>query len=238
MLEIDKVYWEDCLEGMKRIDDNSVNVIIADPPYETSNTVFTENLSDLKKNNTTKFLKSAKWKFDLEWFNEIPRILKPGGAWYVFMNDEGFSHLLDLATEIGLKPMRRLIWCKTNSMPSIPRKNYRSSTETLLYGIKGSKVGYFGASNQQEIKSYFEHPIVGGKERTKHPTQKPLKLIELYIKISCPPDGVALDPFMGSGTTAIACLETNRHYIGFENNDNYFNIANKRIEEWKQTHVS
>jgi len=228
------LYLGDCLEVMRSIPDKSVDAVITDPPYETSFTVFTKNISELKGNSATKRLNEKDWFYDHKWLRDCSRALKDYGAWYVFMNTEGFSSLCALSIELGLKPMRRLVWLKTNSMPSIPRKNYRNSTELIMYGVKGNKVGCFNAKNQQEIKSYFEYPIVGGAVRTEHPTQKPVDLVKTFIKISTNEGDTILDPFMGSGTTGVACVQTGRNFIGIEIDEGYFKIAEKRINEAKQ----
>ena len=74
-------------------------------------------------------------------------------------------------------------------------------------------------------------PIVGGKKRTEHPTQKPLEIIRTWVENSCPEGGIVLDPFMGSGTTGVACVQTGRNFIGIEIEPKYFEIAEKRIAE-------
>jgi site-specific DNA-methyltransferase (adenine-specific) len=229
-----ELYNGDCLEVMRGMPSGSVDAVVTDPPYEQSHSPLAESKARLKGNHTPDKLIEHGWVYDHAWLQEVARILKAGGGWYAFMNDEGWSSLKLQAKELGLFPHGRLVWVKTNSMPSLPRKKYRSSTELIMYGNKGGHVRYFGATNQQDIVSHFSYPIVGGKQRTAHPTQKPLGMFTTFVLHSCPPDGTVLDPFMGSGTTGVACINTGRNFVGIELDKGYFEIAQKRIEAAQQ----
>lgn len=204
------LYHGDCLEVMRALPDASVDAVVTDPPYELTFTSVSATTPAFDK------LRVSNWTFSHAWVTEMARLLKHGGAWYVFMNDEGWSSLRATAIQCGLRPCTRLVWIKTNPMPALPAKNYRNSTELAMYGTKGKKTAYFAKRTQQELLAHFYHPIVGGHERTPHPTQKPLTPLQFWVETSCPPDGVVLDPFMGSGTTGVACVNTGRAFIGIE----------------------
>lgn len=221
----------DCLEVMQGMADSSVDLVITDPPYQTTITPLSRRNAVIKGNGSTSRLDDHAWGNCHDWLADVARILRDGGSWYVFMNNEGWSSLLSEAQEHGLKMCRRLVWIKTNSMPAIPKKNYRSSTELAMYGTKGKHTAYFAERTQQELLAHFLHPIVGGHERTKHPTQKPLQVLQKWVLTSCPLDGVVFDPFMGSGTTGVACVNTGRNFIGIEKDATYLAIAQKRIQE-------
>jgi len=221
-----QLYHGDCLDILPTLEDGSVDVVITDPPYYTddnwSNHQTLSGADDARMNH--------KWKDDFSWLQEIPRVLKVGGQWFSFSNNDGLSFLILAAKEVGLKPLRRLTWVKTNPRPSIPRRIFRNDTESCMWGTTGGAPTYFGATDQRDALSVDHLPICGGKERTSHPTQKPLKLMMRYVRIGCPTGGVILDPFMGSGTTGVACVQTGRSFIGIELNKEYFDLAKQRIE--------
>ena len=121
-----------------------------------------------------------------------------------------------------------LIWNKTNAMPLFNNK-YLTDKEYCLYFRKG---GYCQPNNYEDAKTVFYSPInIKDKTKWKHPTIKPEELIRKLIRNSSKENDIVLDCFMGSGTTGVACVNTNRKFIGIELDNNYFNIASKRIEE-------
>ena len=124
-----------------------------------------------------------------------------------------------------------LIWNKTNAMPLFNNK-YLTDKEYCLYFRKG---GYCNPSNYEDAKTVYYQPInAKDKKLYDHPTIKPLNIIETIIKNSSNENDIVLDPFIGSGTTAVAAKELNRQYIGFEVDENYFKIAKDRLNGIKQ----
>ena len=219
------LYHGDCLEVMKGIPDGSVDAVITDPPYGMTFTSITKSTPAFDA------LKKHDWHAEFLWVQEVARILKEGGAYYVFTNDDDISYLKDAIYKNGLRVYNRLHWIKTNPLPSYQKKSYRGGVELAYYGCKGTSTLYFAERTQQELHCYWMLPIVGGKERTEHPTQKPVELISEWVENSCPPGGTVLDPFMGSGTTGVACAKTGRNFIGIEIDEKYFRIAKRRIED-------
>ena len=240
MLEINKIYNEDCLEGMKRIDDKSVDMICCDLPYNKT---------------------ACKWDkfipFDKLW-KQYNRIIKDNGA-IVLFGIEPFSSYLRMS---NIKYYRYdVIWKKQQATnPLIAKKQIMRIHENIsifykklpiynpqmTYGHrqyssftdKNSKIGeiygdYF--STHRDCKDGSRYPISVlefNTERTKlHPTQKPVSLVEYLIKTYSNEGDLVLDNCMGSGTTAVACINTNRNFVGFETDEKYCNIANKRIED-------
>lgn len=133
---------------------------------------------------------------------------------------------MKLAAESNkFKQLRLCRWDKTNPVPVNSKLNYLSnSTEYFMTAVKGGKPTF----HSEYDKGIYTYPICSGSERTIHPTQKPLNLIsDLVVKHSNSGD-LVLDCFMGSGTTAVACIENDRHYIGYENNNEYYRIAISR----------
>jgi DNA modification methylase len=212
MIEIDQIYNEDCLEGMKRIDDGSVDCIITDIPYNEV------NRSDNGLRNLDK--KGADiGQFDA---NDLTRTLcaKTKGSVYMFCGINQVSDIRVTMTDFGLST-RLLIWEKTNPSPMNGDKIWLSGIECCVYGKKSGAV-----FNEFCKNVVFRYP---SGDSNVHPTQKPLDLMRRFVLASTKVGGVVLDPFIGSGTTAVACIKERRHFLGFELNKEYFDIAQRRI---------
>jgi DNA (cytosine-5)-methyltransferase 1/site-specific DNA-methyltransferase (adenine-specific) len=125
-----------------------------------------------------------------------------------------------------------IIWKKTNPMPRNIDRRYVQDTEFAVWAVKKNSKWIFNKPDSKPyLRSCYETPTVSGKERTSHPTQKSLKLMEEIIKIHTNKNDVILDPFMGSGSTGVAALKNDRKFIGIELEKEYFDITIKRIEE-------
>ena len=235
MSKID-LYNGDCLEVMKGIPDNSVDLILTDPPYNISrDSCFLRGKNPAKKGDV--FL--IKHDFG-EWdrkpldlkilFNEFNRVLKRGGTLLIFYDIWKLQDLKTAAENFKFKQPRVCCWVKNNPVPLNSDKNYLSNaSEYFVTFVKSGK----GVFNSKYDNGLYKYPICHGKERTEHPTQKPLILIsELILKHSNKND-VILDMFMGSGTTGVACKNLNRDFIGVELDEKYFNIAKERIDDTK-----
>lgn len=121
-------------------------------------------------------------------------------------------------------------WEKTNPMPRNRDRRYICDFEVAVVGVKKGSAWTFNRKNETYDRAKLVYPIVSGKEKTKHPTQKPIALFNELILRHSNENEVILDPFMGSGTTAIACMNTKRNFIGFETDEEYFNKSLQRIE--------
>ena len=227
MIELNTIYNEDCLIGMKRIPDGSVDLVLADPPYNIS---VENNLKSMGRNG----IDFGEWdkQFNLTgWIKSASRLLKKGGTIIIF-ND--WKNLGDISKEleknnIVVKDMIR--WEKTNPMPRNRDRRYICDFEVAVVGVKKGGAWTFNRKNATYDRAKLVYPIVSGKEKTKHPTQKPIALFNELILRHSNENEVILDPFMGSGTTAISAINTNRNYIGFELEEEYFAIANERLKE-------
>ena len=220
-----RLFNNDCMEVLSALEIESVDAVITDPPY----TVYLT--SQTKKTPAYKKLHNHKWHNTMSWIKPVYRLTKNGGVLYSFTNDNDISYLRLMIEGAGYRVYQRLHWIKTNPLPSYTKHNYRGGVELAFYCVKGDKPNYFAKRTQQELLGYWMLPIVGGNERTEHPTQKPLEIIKTWVENSCPPDGLVLDPFMGSGTTGVACVQTGRNFIGIEIEPNYYEIAKKRIAQ-------
>lgn len=223
-----KLFNGDCLEVMKKLPDKSIDCIITDPPYKMNHsTGGCTNIGmknkwqgNIKAGNTVMDF-SLDIKFS-EWLPEIYRVLKNSSHCYIFCNDKNVQELLNEATKCGFKESNILVWIKNNATPN---RYYMKNLEFVLFLYKGNAKPI----NDMGSKCAVEFKNINGKEKL-HPTQKPIDLLELYINNSSLENDIILDPFMGSGSTGVACLNTNRKFIGIELDKNYFDIAKRRIE--------
>ena len=247
-IELNKIYNEDCLEGMKRIPDGSVDMILADLPYGTTackwDTIIPfdllwEQYERIIKDNGVIAL-TASQPFTSALVMSNPRLFKYEWIW-VKNNSTGFQ----LAKVMPLKKHESiLVFSKGNTYPRSKNiASYNPQGLRILDKInkRSSKGGYLtesGIKKNEYIQKYTNYPtsvLEFDKEtKTTHPTQKPVDLFEYLIKTYTNEGETVLDNVMGSGTTAIACLNTNRNFIGFELDKGYFDIANERIEEHEQ----
>jgi DNA modification methylase len=216
MLEINKIYNMDCLEGLKSIPDKTIDLTCTDIPYGVVN----------RKSNGLRNL--DKGSADILTFElsillaEICRVTN--GSIYIFCGTEQVSEIRHFLVKEGLST-RLIIWEKTNPSPVNGQYIWLSGVECCVYG-KFKNATYNGHCENTVLR------FPSGRNKL-HPTQKPLNLIEKLITQSSNPDDTVLDPFMGSGTTAVACINTNRNYIGFEINPDYYKTAEERIRKVK-----
>jgi len=243
---INKIYNEDCLGGIEKIDDKSVDLILTDPPYCLGKDY--GNDSDMK--NPKEYLE---WTY--KWIDLISPKLKESGSMYIFLSwqysPEIFSYIKNKMIMVN-----EIIWDrKVPSMGGSTRKftsvhdniglfaknkNYyfnvdevripydektkKARSRSIFVGAKWLEVGYNPKDVWSHSRLHRQDP-----ERENHPTQKPLAIIDRMIKSSCPKNGIVFDPFMGSGTTAVSCIRNNRKYTGFEVNKDYYKVIQKRI---------
>ena len=218
------LYNCDCYDFIKTIPDNSVDLVIIDPPYEISNSG--AGMYRKGKQYTTE-LESLKSGFDYNILNEICRVMKALNI-YIWCSSKQIMPLLDFFVKTKKCNWNILSWHKTNPIPNCGNK-YISDTEyCLFFREKGVKV--YGSSSTKH--TYYLQPMnVKDKKLYSHPTIKPLNIIENLIINSSLRGGVVLDCFMGSGTTGVACKKLGRSFIGCEINEEYFKIAERRIND-------
>ena len=210
-----------------------VNHIITDPPY---------NISHENNFNTLKCPRQGvdfgEWdkNFDLfSWIPKYEKILDNNGSIIIFCSYRYISFIIKTMEESDLEVKDILVWRKTNPMPRNITRRYVQDMEFAIWGVKkGSKWVFNKDKNKPYMRSLFETSTVSGNERTKHPTQKSLQLMEDIIKIHTNENDIIIDPFMGSGTTGLACLNLNRNFIGIELDKEYFNLAIERLNNFKR----
>ena len=208
-----------------------VDHIITDPPYNISQE---NNFSTLK--SPRKGVDFGEWdkNFDLyTWISDYADILNKDGSMIIFCSYRFISHIIDKLESSGMIVKDTLIWKKSNPMPRNIDRRYVQDTEFAIWAVKKNAKWVFNKPCETSyLRSCYETSTVSGKEKTSHPTQKSLKLMEQIIKIHTNENDIVLDPFMGSGTTGVAALKNNRKFIGIELEDEYFNISCDRMEEY------
>lgn len=220
---------DDCYNALKNIDNNSINLILTDPPYNISReSNFTKNSTNTKFNKISiDFGDWDKEELDLDsLFSEFKRVLKPGGTVVIFYDVWKSERLKQVAENYGFRQPRICQWVKNNPTPINSKINYLSNAiEFFFTFVKGKNPTF----NSKYDKGIYNHPLCHGKERTSHPTQKPLELFkEIIIKHSNPGD-LVLDTFAGVLTTAQACDDVGRDWICIERDEIYCEIGRKRI---------
>ena len=220
MIELDTIYNEDCLTGMQRIPDGSVDLVLTDIPYNEVNRE-SNGLRNLDKES------ADIGDFDLTELTEtICR--KTKGSVYMFCGINQVSDIRTTMSKCGLST-RLIVWEKTNPSPMNGDKIWLSGIECCVYGKKSGATFNLHCKNSVLRFPCGKHDI--------HPTQKPVELFRYLLTASSNEGDTILDPFMGSATTAIACIKENRHFVGFELNADYFDKALNRIklEQQQQT---
>ena len=225
---------QSCIDYLKTIDSNSIDLILIDPPYLISRKTNFQNVKDKTTNMSKKYnisMEFGEWDntFSLiqETLKECYRVLKKSGTIICFYDLYKIETLKNILEENKFKQIRFIEWIKTNPVPINSKINYlTNSREIALTAVKGSKP-IFHSSYDNGI---YQFPICQDKNRF-HPTQKPLGLIEELIKKHSNENDIVLDCFFGSGTTAVACIHTNRQFKGCEIDSIYFEKAKKRIEK-------
>ncbi len=234
-LTLNKIYNESCLDGLKKIQDNSVDMIFTDPPYFQYRA---KNVNRLKnhKDVVTEFefdgfsTEIEYLAFIEEVLKECYRVSKPGAAGYIWCGDDFVSYINRITERVEFQFRKVIHWHKTNPFPAIyTRKMFANSMEMLVHFSKGTPKTW-NHKHVNDMHNFIEAPICMGKERTAHKTQKPLKVCIPFIEISSNEGDLILDPFMGSGSTAVAAKMLGRNFIGFEINKDYCNIAQERLK--------
>ena len=234
---INQIQQRDAIEGLKSLPDNSIDLVVTDPPYNIASRT-RATLQDGKIVST--MVAWGAWDtfvpFDYDilirqLISEAYRVLKPNGSFYMFTAREQNGHYVRLAVERGFTYRNQLVMIKKNPLPSFAKSNWRSGFEICMYLTKG-KPAAFNFLSQQECVNTFAY--ANSRKQTKHPTEKPLAFIKRLVDVSSRPGDVVLDPFMGSGTTAVAARELGRKFVGFDTSEEYVAMARNRLSSVKQ----
>ena len=224
-----KLYNADCLEVFKTIPDNSVDLLLTDPPYNVSrpDDIFTSMMWACRQGMTF-----GDWdkNFDvIGWIEPASKTLKENANVVIFNSWENLSVIKEECERNHISVKRCLVLNKANPAPFNRDRMFVNDVEFALWGVYNSKdkptKWVFNRENPVE-KCVINTTVQSSKL---HPTMKDLKVIGKLVRLLSLPGGVVLDPFLGSGTTGVACQHLGREFIGIEIDEKYYNIAKERI---------
>ena len=223
---------ESCFDLLPRIEKNSVDLVLIDPPYEVSRDTNFQS-GEATGRDTDRFRVSmdfGKWDQGFTGLDKVVKecyqILKPGGTMICFYDIWKITTLKGYFDDAGFKQIRFIEWLKTNPVPINSKVNYLTNArEIAVVGVKGGKPTF----HSEYDNGIYEYPICHDKGRF-HPTQKPLALFEDLVRKHSNEGELVLDCFSGAATTAVACINLNRNFIGCELDKEYYDKSIKRIE--------
>lgn len=242
----DRIFQEDALQGLARIPDASIDLLLTDPPY---------GLGKEYGNDSDKLDAAAYLRWTEQWIDLALPKLKANGSLYIFLTWR-YSPEIFVLLKQRMTMINEIVWDRRVPSMGGSTRHYSSVHDTIgffamqkgyYFDLDAIRIPYDAATKKARSRSIFigakwlelgynpkdvwsvsrlhrEHP-----ERADHPTQKPLEIVERMVRASCPPGGVVLDPFMGSGTTAVAARRCGRHFTGFELNPEYCAIIEQRL---------
>lgn len=254
-MKTNSIYQGDCIKVLKeQVDGESISLIFADPPYNLSG-----NGLSWKGNKTGGdwYMVNEEWdkmsapeyiQFTRKWIGACVRVLKDNGSIYISCTFHNLAEVIITLKQLGLEIKNVITWQKTNAMPNMTKRMFTHSTEFIVWAVKG-KNWVFNYEDLKKInpdrqidgtlkqmRDVWQLPLVQGKERLHgkdgralHPTQKPEELLRRIIIASSNKGDIVLDPFLGSGTTAVVAKRLGRKWVGIDSSEKYVILAKKRI---------
>jgi modification methylase len=248
-LTLERIIVGDCIEELRRLPAGSVDLVFADPPYnlQLANELYRPDNSrvDAVDDDWDKFGSFAAYDaFTRDWLSACRRVLKPTGSLWVIGSYHNIFRVGTVLQDLGFWVLNDVVWRKTNPMPNFRGRRFTNAHETLIWASMGPKARYtfnydaMKALNEDlQMRSDWLFPICSGAERLReeggrktHPTQKPEALLHRIILASSHEGDVVLDPFLGSGTTAVAAKRLRRNFIGIERDQTYADAAQARLD--------
>jgi site-specific DNA-methyltransferase (adenine-specific) len=240
------LYQADCRDVLEDISSlnphGCIDMIFADPPYFLSNggiTCYAGKMTSVNKGKWDKSLGlDADHEFNLEWLSKCQKVLKPNGTLWVSGTHHVIFSVGFAMLELGMNILNVITWEKPNPPPNLSCRYFTHSTETIIWASKNNKSKHifnYDAMKQmnygKQMKSLWTiaPPTSSEKVFGKHPTQKPLQLLERILLASTNENDVVLDPFSGSSTTGVAALNLKRRFIGCELEEEYIMLSKNRL---------
>jgi site-specific DNA-methyltransferase (adenine-specific) len=239
------LYQNNCLEVLDaifaRYPEGRFDMIFADPPYFLSNGGITCHAGKMVSVHKGDWDQSRGWEwnheFNTEWLRRCQRVLKPNGTLWVTGTHHVIFSVGFALQQLGFKILNDIAWEKPNPPPNLSCRYFTHSTETILWAAKNEKSKH--VFNYQDMRKVtgkqmktvwtMTSPKNGEKAFGKHPTQKPVALVERCILASTKEGDLVLDPFLGGGTTAVAAVATHRKCVGIELDEAHISLAKKRV---------
>ena len=257
MMKNYRLYHDDCLKILEEIPENTFDMIFADPPYMLSNGGITCQNGKVVSVNKGKWDKSQGVEQDFEfhkrWLSACKRVLKKNGTLWVSGTYHSIYSCGFAMQLLGYHILNDISWFKPNASPNMCCRYFTASHETLIWARKDKKTKHtfnyelmkngdfssdFIKKPNMQMRSVWAIGTPKKSEKTfgKHPTQKPLDLLERIILASTNEGDLILDPFMGSATTGVAALKHNRKFVGIEKEKEFVELAEKRLSAVKGGH--
>jgi site-specific DNA-methyltransferase (adenine-specific) len=257
---LDAVYEMDCIQGMKSLPDNSVDIAIADPPYNASkggewkwdNSVklegFGGNWSKVMQDWDSMGL-SDYMNFTSAWLRELKRVVKPTGSLWIHGTYHNIGIINFLLQALEVEIINEVVWFKRNSFPNLAGRRLTASHESILWAHTGKKRDYFFdyetskrmdcpedsfKTAGKQMRTVWDIPNNKAREELKygkHPTQKPLRLLKRMLELSAKPGWVCLVPFAGAGSECVAAKRAGLRFLAFETDSEYVEICRNRLRE-------
>lgn len=239
---VNQVIQGDCREVLKQLPDGCVDMVLTDPPWMVSSEVRIHRaMNPVKYKYVGKDIildfgkwdhfenEEEYWKFTKEWFSEAVRVLKNKGHLITFFDQNKVSYLIDYAKSLGMLMRQHLYWKKTNPVPRARKVDFMISLEHACWFTKGTKSGatfnyWLGQQSNCVEASIPNNPRY-------HPTEKPVKVLSVWVNYLTNEGDIVLDPMCGSGSTLVASKMLRRGYLGIEIDPKYVEVARKRLEE-------
>ena len=254
-MKFNTIYTGDCIKVLnKKIEEKSIELIFADPPYNLSG-------NGLKwegnKTGGNWYMINEEWdkmtaseyiQFTQKWIGACHRVLKDNGSIYISCTYHNLAELMIALKQLDFKINNVIVWRKTNAMPNMTKRVFTHSTEFIVWAVKGKgwifnykELKKLNPEKQKDgtlkqMRDFWSLPLVQGKERLRgengralHPTQKPEQMLKRIIVASSNKGDLVLDPFLGSGTTAVVAQQLKRKWIGIEIDKKYLKAAKMRI---------
>lgn len=237
--------YDDTFNALNSFENSTFDMIFADPPYFLSDDGITCNGGKMVSVNKGEWDRTLsikeKHKFNKKWIKECYRVLKDNGTIWISGTLHNIYSIGMALEEEGFKIINNITWQKTNPPPNLSCKTFTHSTETILWARKDlKKVKYTfnynimkELNNNKQMKDVWTTSLTKPSEKKcgKHPTQKPLEILDKIILASTKENDLILDPFCGSSTTGISAVRLNRRYIGIDNEKEYIELSKRRYKE-------
>lgn len=244
------LYCGDSIKVLKRLEEKSVNMIFSDPPYFLSNDGITCSNGKMVSVNKGEWDRSKGFdedvKFHKKWLKECDRVLKDDGSIWISGTYHCIHQITYILLSMGYYIINEVTWFKPNAAPNLGCRCLTASHETLIWAKKSKKARHIfnydiakELNGGKQMRSVWEISTTPKCEKTKgkHPTQKPLKLMERIVRISTNPGDSILDPFCGSSSIGVASNKFGRRYIGVDISEEFLEISKKRIEELNEGQI-
>lgn len=242
-----QVFCADAIDLMKSWPENSVDACITDPPYNIARKkrglawAFSAHVT--MQSDWDRFINNDYEAFTQSWLEQVCRVTRKNGNIFIFGSYHNIYLIGALAQKLDLRIVNSIIWAKPNAQPNITCRMFTESTEQIIWLCNNTQkraakwtFNYEEAkklNNGKQMRNFWSIPTTPASERKlgKHPSQKPLQLMERLVMLTTKPDDLILDCFAGSGSTLVACQKQKRFYVGIEKDPNYCAIAHARLQE-------